>query len=90
MLSQLVVMIALRKALDYVFTQRELKILDDIMPETIKRTEEELRLGDEVGVNVRENVSLLISHCKMDVYYIPTLYARIAGRETDRYRSVVG
>ncbi|XP_065203094.1 sodium bicarbonate cotransporter 3 isoform X2 [Planococcus citri] len=42
----LVVMIALRKALDWVFTQRELKILDDIMPETIKRTEEELRLGD--------------------------------------------
>lgn len=42
-------MIALRKALDWVFTQRELKILDDIMPETTRKTEEELRLGDEVG-----------------------------------------
>lgn len=42
-------MIALRKTLDWVFTQRELKILDDIMPETTRKTEEELRLGDEVG-----------------------------------------
>lgn len=45
-------MIALRKALDWVFTQRELKILDDIMPETIKRNEEELRLGDAVGISL--------------------------------------
>ncbi|XP_055376656.1 electroneutral sodium bicarbonate exchanger 1 isoform X12 [Condylostylus longicornis] len=33
----LVVMIGIRKALDFVFTRRELKILDDIMPEIIKR-----------------------------------------------------
>lgn len=45
---QLVVMIGIRKGLDFVFTQRELKILDDVMPETAKRTEEELHLGDEV------------------------------------------
>lgn len=43
----LVVMIGIRKGLDFVFTQRELKILDDVMPETAKRTEEELHLGDE-------------------------------------------
>jgi len=42
-LFQLVVMIGIRKALDFVFTRRELKILDDIMPETTKRTEEERR-----------------------------------------------
>ena len=36
-------MIGIRKALDFVFTRRELKILDDIMPETTKRTEEERR-----------------------------------------------
>ena len=42
-------MIGLRKALDFVFSQRELKILDDIMPETIKRNEEELKLGDAVS-----------------------------------------
>lgn len=42
-------MIGLRKSLDFVFTQRELKILDDVMPETIKRTEEDEReLGTEV------------------------------------------
>ncbi|KAL1124567.1 hypothetical protein AAG570_001191 [Ranatra chinensis] len=39
----LVVMIGIRKALDLIFTQRELKILDDVMPETIKRTEEDER-----------------------------------------------
>lgn len=42
-------MIGLRKTLDWVFTQRELKILDDIMPDTTKKSEEELRLGDEVS-----------------------------------------
>ncbi|XP_052126294.1 sodium bicarbonate cotransporter 3 [Frankliniella occidentalis] len=39
----LVVMIAIRKALDFVFMRRELKILDDIMPETIKRREDDQR-----------------------------------------------
>lgn len=33
----LVVMIGIRKSLDFVFTRRELKILDDIMPEITKR-----------------------------------------------------
>lgn len=33
----LVVMIGVRKLLDYVFSRRELKILDDIMPEMVKR-----------------------------------------------------
>lgn len=42
-------MIGLRKTLDWVFTQRELKILDDIMPDTTKKSEEELRLDDEVS-----------------------------------------
>uniref|UniRef100_A0A8D8W5I7 Anion exchange protein n=1 Tax=Cacopsylla melanoneura TaxID=428564 RepID=A0A8D8W5I7_9HEMI len=39
----LVVMIGVRKLLDCLFTQRELKILDDVMPETI-RSEEEVSL----------------------------------------------
>lgn len=33
----LVIMIAIRKSLDFVFTRRELKILDDIMPEMARR-----------------------------------------------------
>ncbi|XP_045511248.1 sodium bicarbonate cotransporter 3 isoform X2 [Colias croceus] len=47
----LVVMIGIRKALDLFFTRRELKILDDVMPEMTKRNQDELReLGDgEVG-----------------------------------------
>lgn len=47
----LVVMIGIRKSLDLIFTRRELKILDDVMPEITKRNQDELReLGDvEVG-----------------------------------------
>lgn len=37
----LVVMIGVRKLLDFGFTQRELKILDDVMPESTKRKREE-------------------------------------------------
>ncbi|XP_072752841.1 electroneutral sodium bicarbonate exchanger 1 isoform X6 [Anoplolepis gracilipes] len=39
----LVVMIGIRKSLDLAFTQRELKILDDVMPEPSKKHAEELR-----------------------------------------------
>ncbi|CAH1645128.1 unnamed protein product [Spodoptera littoralis] len=43
----LVVMIGIRKALDLFFTRREMKILDDVMPEMTKRNQDELReLGD--------------------------------------------
>lgn len=44
-------MIAIRKGLDFMFTRRELKILDDIMPETIKRKEEDLRQLDTADVS---------------------------------------
>ncbi|KAG6444062.1 hypothetical protein O3G_MSEX003150 [Manduca sexta] len=51
----LVVMIGIRKALDFFFTRREMKILDDVMPEMTKRNQDELReLGDaEVGWHVK-------------------------------------
>ncbi|KOB71446.1 Sodium-driven chloride bicarbonate exchanger [Operophtera brumata] len=43
----LVVMIGIRKALDLFFTRREMMILDDVMPEMTKRSEDDLReLGD--------------------------------------------
>lgn len=45
----LVVMIGIRKALDLIFTRRELKILDDIMPEMTKRKQHELLKDAEVG-----------------------------------------
>lgn len=44
-------MIAIRKALDFMFTRRELKILDDIMPETIKRKEEDQRQLETADVS---------------------------------------
>ncbi|XP_076368685.1 sodium-driven chloride bicarbonate exchanger-like isoform X3 [Tachypleus tridentatus] len=44
----LVVMIGIRKLLDFVFTQRELKILDDVIPESAKKKlEEEMRKLEE-------------------------------------------
>lgn len=51
----LVVMIAIRKSLDCFFTRRELKILDDIMPEMTRRANAEddlntLEDGVEVGL----------------------------------------
>lgn len=50
----LVVMIGVRKALDYVFTQRELKILDDIMPEMARcaSVENEKKSDKEVNCKI--------------------------------------
>ena len=36
-------MIGIRKSLDLIFTQRELKILDDVMPEPSKKHADDLR-----------------------------------------------
>ncbi|XP_049870588.1 sodium bicarbonate cotransporter 3 isoform X1 [Pectinophora gossypiella] len=48
----LVVMIGIRKSLDLFFTRRELKILDDVMPEMTKRNQDELReLGSAEDTN---------------------------------------
>ncbi|EDV33553.2 uncharacterized protein Dana_GF19014 [Drosophila ananassae] len=51
----LVVMIGIRKALDLGFTRRELKILDDIMPEMTKRAaaDDLHKLDAEVGLLAR-------------------------------------
>lgn len=49
----LVVMIGVRKFLDCIFTRRELKILDDIMPEMSKRSDDDLHhLEDGNGAEV--------------------------------------
>lgn len=44
----LVVMIGIRKSLDLIFERRELKILDDVMPEMTKRHHHDL-MDAEVG-----------------------------------------
>lgn len=51
----LVVMIGIRKSLDFVFTRRELMILDDVMPEITKRNQADKgKLDDpEVGWGTR-------------------------------------
>lgn len=49
---QLVVMIGIRKLLDFVFTQRELKILDDVMPEMTRRNAEDQRQLDSGEVSI--------------------------------------
>ncbi|XP_055933455.1 sodium bicarbonate cotransporter 3-like isoform X2 [Argiope bruennichi] len=55
----LVVMIGVRKLLDFLFTQRELKILDDVMPESAKRSkeEEQKKLEEEMHGGLMPNAS---------------------------------
>ena len=53
---QLVVMIAVRKGLDKVFTSSELKILDDILPHFTRHE----RLDDEAS---HTSVLILVHHC---------------------------
>lgn len=45
-------MIGIRKSLDFLFTQRELKILDDVMPESKRSEEDETELGNEVRLKI--------------------------------------
>lgn len=65
----LIVMIGIRKSLDTVFTRRELKILDDIMPEMSKKAaaEDTHQLdGDGAahgGVEVNNFGKRLLSFC---------------------------
>lgn len=59
--TQLMVMIGIRKSLDLMFTQRELKILDDIMPEPSKKHAEDLRQLESGEVStVRRILNIII------------------------------
>ena len=44
-------LVAIRKGMDYFFTQKELSYLDDIMPEFVKRSKED----DEEEMNEKSN-----------------------------------
>jgi hypothetical protein len=57
---QLVVMIGVRKLLDFVFTKEELKILDDILPEFTRR--EKLKIEEAA---IEQEVTFLI--CRLFV-----------------------
>lgn len=59
----LVVMIGIRKSLDLMFTRRELKILDDVMPEFTKRKQLDAQKekDPEVGLAAR-----LLAACSGD------------------------
>ncbi|XP_055597378.1 electrogenic sodium bicarbonate cotransporter 1 isoform X4 [Uranotaenia lowii] len=58
----LVVMIGIRKSLDLVFTRRELKILDDVMPEMTKRAHaddlHQLEDGEDSNQHSADNLQL--------------------------------
>ncbi|XP_076476166.1 na[+]-driven anion exchanger 1 isoform X6 [Bombus vancouverensis nearcticus] len=57
----LVVMIGIRKSLDLLFTQRELKILDDVMPEPSRKHAEDLRQLESGEVStVRRVLNIII------------------------------
>ncbi|CAB0031581.1 unnamed protein product, partial [Trichogramma brassicae] len=63
----LVVMIGIRKSLDLIFTQRDLKILDDVMPEYHKKHADDLRQleNGETSYTVPKRIStwMLQSNC---------------------------
>lgn len=61
----LVVMIGIRKSLDCIFTHRELKILDDIMPEMTKRA----AIEDLDQLNEGRDVSLCFSRFRVDLRF---------------------
>lgn len=56
-------MIGIRKCLDFFFTQRELKILDDVMPETTKREEDQEALDDVNVSRLSESIEICYSSC---------------------------
>ncbi|KAL2712575.1 electroneutral sodium bicarbonate exchanger 1 isoform X1 [Vespula squamosa] len=66
----LVVMIGIRKSLDLIFTQRELKILDDVMPEPSKKHADDLRQlesGEEhqnypIGYGAPDNIQISLAN----------------------------
>lgn len=63
----LVIMIGIRKALDLVFTRRELKILDDIMPELSKRQADDLhRLENGEVTFYRRIINCCVSDSSTD------------------------
>lgn len=54
-------MIGIRKSLDLLFTQRELKILDDVMPEPSRKHAEDLRQLESGEVStVRRVLNIII------------------------------
>lgn len=56
----LMVMIGIRKMLDLFFTRREMKILDDVMPEMSRRNQDELHELGSAEVCVLINCLLKI------------------------------
>ncbi|CAF0790608.1 unnamed protein product [Adineta steineri] len=54
-------LVGARKVMDYMFTQRELESLDDLMPETVKKEIEERRnstLPDNLDINAKPNETI--------------------------------
>ncbi|XP_066906807.1 electroneutral sodium bicarbonate exchanger 1 isoform X4 [Halyomorpha halys] len=67
----LVVMIGIRKSLDFIFTQRELKILDDVMPETTKREEDQEELSNTEEKEFPRDDNLQIPLANGNIIRIP-------------------
>ncbi|KAK9754989.1 Band 3 cytoplasmic domain [Popillia japonica] len=69
----LVVMIGIRKSLDFIFTRRELKILDDVMPELSKRNQQEQMEQDAEAkpLQVESSGNLKISLANGNIMNIP-------------------
>ena len=84
----LVVMIGIRKSLDCMFTHRELKILDDIMPEMTKRAAvEDMHNLEEGEVSRFARVWVLFFQFFMSCIFIRAVayvaFYRVDGSESE-------
>ncbi|RWS12874.1 sodium bicarbonate cotransporter 3-like protein [Dinothrombium tinctorium] len=81
----LVVMIGVRKSLDFCFfTQRELKILDDVMPESTRRKKEEEKVEKE---SKDQQQSKLIPNASSGNVAIPLANGNILKIPVDKFNS---
>lgn len=60
----MVVIVGIRKLLDVCFTQRELKILDDVMPENTKKRADDLRQLESGEVSTMTRIFKAVVCCK--------------------------
>ena len=61
-------LVAIRKGMDYVFTQKELSYLDDIMPEIVKRNNEDDEEMDPKEIETKNVITTSFSIFKIIIF----------------------
>jgi len=79
-------MIAIRKLLDFVFTQRELKFLDDIMPDSTRRAKED----EENDLSSKSGNDQLVKNASSGNVAIPLANGNILKIPVGKFKSNSG